>query len=133
MKDYFLYGSMALALFSLWVLIRRDWIRLVSPSHRVTAEAIDHRQSYSGGARCYAAIYRFTAEGAEHRVTDQAYGSAPKPPVGSRIELAYPAGRPDMARPPRVLMWITVYAVILLLLAVLIAHKLGVLPRSGAF
>lgn len=133
MKDYFLFGGMALALFSLWVLIRRDWVRLFSPSCRVAAQVVDHQQSYSDGALCFAAVYRFTADGAEHQVIDQVFGSTRKPPVGSKVVLAYPAGRPDLARPPRVLMWIAVYAVILFMLCVLVASKLERLPTSGSF
>ncbi len=133
MKDYFLYAGMALALFALWVMARRDWVRVTSPSCKVTAEVIDHRQSYSDGTRCFAAIYRFAADGTEHHVTDQVYGSTRSPPVGSVVMLAYPAGRPDMARPPRLLMWTLAYAVILFMLGVLVASKLGYLPKTGTF
>ena len=44
------------------------------------------------------------------------------------MTLAYPVGRPDLARPPRPLLWLFVYGFLIVSLGLLIAKLLGLLP-----
>ena len=122
---YFLIAGQALCLFSLWAIARHDWVRLTRPSRRITAVVTGYRSSWSDGSKSFAAIYRFALGGAEHDVIDGVYGSSPKPPVGTRVELAYPEGRPDLARPPRPLLWLSVYGLLAAMEAVLLAKMMG--------
>ena len=132
MEAWFLYGGMALCLFSLWVLARKDWIRLRSISRTADAEVIGHRVSHDNDGTSYAAIFRFAAEGATHEVNDAVLSARPQPPVGTKVTLRYPFGRPDLARVPRPWTWLFVYGVLLFLLAILIARAAGWLgPGSG--
>lgn len=73
----------------------------------------------------FAAIYAFRDELGEHEVTDPVYSPQPIPAAGAMVELTYPAGRPDLARPPRLLMWLGVYATILFMLGVVSAKLVG--------
>jgi hypothetical protein len=124
-ERYFLYAGIALCLFSLWAIARHDWVRLTRPSRRVLAQVTGHRTGRSDGAVNYAAIYRFSADGRDHDVTDAVYSSRPRPPLGEIVELGYPAGHPDLARPPRLLMWLAVYGLLIALLAVLGLKLMG--------
>ena len=119
---------MALCLFSLWAIARHDWLRLTRPSRRVVGEVIGHRTRLDGESRNFAAIYRFTAEDAVHEVQDMVLNAAPRPAVGSLRELVYPAGHPELARPPRPLLWGTVYLFLIGAGALLSAKAAGLLP-----
>ncbi|MDE2595396.1 MAG: hypothetical protein KGL44_00815 [Sphingomonadales bacterium] len=125
MEYYFVYGGIALCLFSLWAIGRHDWLRLSSLSRSVTARVTGHREHYDDGARNWAAIYRFSAEGSEHEVIDSVYGSTRSPPEGTEVRLTFPVGHPELARPPRPLMWLGVYGVLLFLLGMLTAKAMG--------
>lgn len=122
---YLLIAGQALCLFSLWAIARYDWVRLTRPARRIPAVVTGHRAGWSGGDKSFAAIYRFALGGAEHDVTDGVYGSSPKPPVGTTVELVYPEGRPDLARPPRPLLWLSVYGLLVGLDAILLAKMMG--------
>ncbi|MFM5950762.1 MAG: hypothetical protein ACKOPM_16275 [Novosphingobium sp.] len=128
MKEYFLYAGMALCLFSLWVLARRDWVRIFTINRTAEAEVSDHRISRDGDGTGYAATYRFFAEGQEHEVTDEVYHASPRPPIGARVTLRYPLGRPELARVPRTLLWLGVYALLIGMFAVFLARLLDWLP-----
>ena len=129
MKQWLLGGGMALCLFSLWAIGRHDWLRLTRPTRRAIAEVTGHRTGWSDGRRTYAALYRFTAEDGVHEVTDPVFTSSPRPPVGTMRELAYPEGYPELARPPRLLMWAAVYLLLIGLLGILLARATGWLPH----
>ncbi|MFC0588799.1 hypothetical protein ACFFF7_05175 [Novosphingobium aquiterrae] len=111
----------------LLLVARSDWPRLQGIGRSVTAEVVGHRSQYHNNVRSYAPIYRFAAEGAEHEVIDQVYGGSEQPPVGTRIVLSYPVGRPDLARPPRPLLWLAVYAFLLFALGLMLAKAFGFL------
>jgi hypothetical protein len=125
MEAWFIYGGIALCLFSLWAIMRHDWLRLTRPSRRVLAEIVDHRMIEDGDGRSYAARYRFHDGIVLQEVTDQVGLYTPRPPVGTVTELAYPEGHPELARPPRPLTWTAVYAALLYSLGVLAAKALG--------
>lgn len=127
MERYFLYAGIALVLFSLWAIARHDLLRLTRSIRRVQARVGGHRTSWENSARSYATIYEFSDETGQHSVVDAVHGSFPKPEVGALVELAYPEGRPDLARPPRPLMWLAVYALLLGLLGLLVAKVAGIL------
>ena len=122
---YFLLAGQALCLFSIWVLARADFVRLMRPACRVEAVVTGYRSYWDDGGKSYAPVYRFTSEGAEHEVADAVFGSSRKPPLGTTVELVYPEGRPDLARVPRPLMWLAVYGVLVGLEAVLLAKMMG--------
>lgn len=125
MEAWLLYGGMALCLFSLGVIARKDWIRLRSITRTAQGEVIGHRISRGNDGTSYAAQYRFSAEGKVHEVTDAVLSSRLQPPVGTKITLSYPFGRPDLARIPRPWTWLFVYAALLFMLALLIARAAG--------
>jgi hypothetical protein len=131
MEAWFLYGGMALCLFSLWVIARKDWIRLRSMTRTAEGEVIGHRISRDNDGTSYSATFRFLAEGKVHEVTDALLSSRPQPPVGTKVTLSYPFGRPDLARIPRPWTWLFVYGTLLLMLAILIARAAGWL-RAGS-
>ncbi|MFM5917775.1 MAG: hypothetical protein ACKOOL_09620 [Novosphingobium sp.] len=133
MEAFFLYGGMALCLLCLWLLARKDWIRLTTISRTVDGEVIGHRISHDSDGTSYAAIFRFSAEGATHEVNDAVLSGQPRPPIGTRVTLRYPFGRPDLARVPRLWTWFFVYTALLLMLAILAGRAGGWLqPGSGS-
>lgn len=125
MESYFLWAGIALCLFSLWAIARHDWLRLIRPMRRVEGEVIRHATARDDGRLTYAAVYAFTIEDGRHEATDAVWSLRPEPPLGTRRILAFPEGRPDLARPPRPWLWIAIYAVLAYLLAVLAARVLG--------
>lgn len=110
------------------LVMRRDWPRLQRIGRTVTGEVTGYRSYMHDNVRSFAPIYRFHAEGAEHEVVDQVYSGTESTPLGTRVTLAYPVGRPDLARPPRPLLWLFVYGFLIVSLGLLIAKLLGVLP-----
>jgi hypothetical protein len=102
-----------------------DRLRLLRPSVRVEGEVIGHRTGMSDGDTDYAAIYRFTAGGAQHEVADGIYTALKRPAVGTVRTLHYPQGRPDLARPPRLAYWILVYALLAGMAAALFCEGSG--------
>jgi hypothetical protein len=127
LENWQLTVSVALCAFSLWVLVRRDWVRLTRPSRSVQARVTGHRESHSGGDQTWAAIYSFEDGHGHREVIDEVYQSAPQPPLGAAIMLVYPEGRPDLARKPRLFLWLGVYSVIVGLLALLLAKAFGLI------
>lgn len=130
MREWLHLGGIALCLFALWAIARRDWLRLTRPVRRVLAEVCGHRKMVGGDGTDWAAIYRFQAEDGAHEVIDQVLSSKLSPPLGAMVELTYPAGRPDLARPPRPLMWVAVYLLLAGMVAMLAASALGLLPKG---
>lgn len=127
MERLFLGLGMALCLFSLWAIARHDLARLVRPSRRALARVCGHRMSQDETGRSYAAIYAFSDETGQHEVVDQVHGASRQPPLDAMIELRYPQGRPDLARVPRPVLWLGIYALLLGLLAILAAKAAGVI------
>ena len=101
METAIIWVAIAFVALCLWLVARNDLVRLNGISRQVRGEVIGHHSSIHDNARSYAPIYRFSAEGETHEVTDQVYSGAPKPPVGTLVQLSYPHGRPDLARVPR--------------------------------
>lgn len=112
----------------LWLVARGDLARLRGMTRNVPGQVIGHRCSLHDSTRSYAPIYRFTAEDGTHEVIDQVYSGAPHPPVGSWVQLAYPHGRPDLARVPRPWLWVFVYSVLIAMLGLLVAKQMDWLP-----
>ena len=125
MERWFLYGGIALCLFALWAIARRDWVRWGAVMREVDAAVTGHRTSRDGDGNHYAAIYAFQAEGARHEAIDEVYSARPVPPIGQRRRLTYPARRPDLARVPRPALWLAVYGLLLGLIGVFAAKLLG--------
>lgn len=130
MKLWFTGGGVALCLFALWAIGRYDWLRLTRPTRRVTGEVIGYNAGITSGRRTYAPIYRFADEAGVHEVIDALFASTRNPPLGSTRELTYPEGHPQLARPPRPLMWVTVYLGFVGLTGMLAAKALDGLPHG---
>jgi len=129
-RDWFHLAGIGLSLFALWAIARHDWLRLTRPSRRVLGEVAGHRKATDGDGTNWAAIYRFRAEDGEHEVVDQVLSTKPAPPLGTLVELAYPVGHPDLARPPRIWLWVGVYLLLAAMGGILTASALGLLPRD---
>lgn len=125
MEQAIIYVAIAFVALCLWLVARNDLVRLNGIARQVRGEVIGHHSSIHDNARSYSPIYRFSAEGQTHEVTDQVYSGAPKPPVGTIVELTYPHGRPDLARVPRPLLWLWVYGALLLMLGILVGKQMG--------
>lgn len=125
MASWLLYLGIALCLFSLWAIARRDLVRLGARMREVDAEVTGHRTRRDEDGIHYAAVYAFRAEGARHEVIDDVYSASPVPAIGQRRRLTYPAGRPDLARVPRPALWLAVYGLLLVLPVLLAARLLG--------
>ena len=128
MESYFVMAGIALCAFALWTIARYDWVRLIRPSHKVSAQVSGHRTIDSDGGLSYAAIYHFAADGCQHIVIDQAYYPTPRPVTGTAVELDYPAGRPELARVPRPWTWLLVYTALIYAGGILTAKMAGWLP-----
>lgn len=125
METAIVYVTTAFIGLVLVLVLRKDLPRWRGMRREALGEVIGHRSSIHNGARSFAAIYRFTAEGGAHEVIDQVYSGKPYPPVGTVVPLTYPFGRPDLARPPRPLLWLFVYAILLFMLGMLVAKAMG--------
>ncbi|MFM5906228.1 MAG: hypothetical protein ACKOPO_01350 [Novosphingobium sp.] len=125
MRDYFIIAGMALCLCSLWAVVRHDWLRLTTISRQATGTVIGHRRVADGDGDSWAPIYRFSAEGRDHEVVDQVSSGRKQPPEGTQVQLSFPHGRPDLARPPRLVMWLCVYALLIGLFALLFGLWMG--------
>lgn len=125
MERWFFYGGIALCLFALWAIARRDRVRWGAVMRAVDAHVTGHRTRRDDDGIHYAAIYAFQAEGARHEVIDEVYSARPVPPIGQPRQLTYPAGRPDLARVPRPVLWLAIYGLLLAMVAVLSARLLG--------
>ena len=127
-ESWFIGAALALCLFALAALLRRDLPRLGRPTRKVTARVTGHRTGIEDDRRHYAEIYAFSDETGRHEVTDQVLSPRPQPRLGAVVELTYPAGRPDLARPPRPWTWLLVYAALAYGTAVLVLRALGRIP-----
>jgi hypothetical protein len=127
-ENWFLGAAIALLGFALWALVRHDWLRLTRKSRRVNACVTGHRTRWEDSGRSYAAIYAFSDESGNHEVVDAVHDPAPRLVTGTVVELIYPEGRPDLARPARPFLWIAVYLLLLYGLGVIAAKALGYIP-----
>lgn len=125
MRDYFIWSGVALCLFSLWAIGRHDWLRLTRPSRRASAEVVGYRSSREDGRVTYAPVLRFVFEGQEHEVVDAVYSARRTPAEGTQMDVRWPEGRPDLARPPRLMMWGAVYALLIGMAGLLTGLGLG--------
>jgi hypothetical protein len=112
MREFFIWCGVAVCLFSLWAIGRHDWLRLTRRSLRATATVTGYRSSREDGRVTYAPVLRFEFEGREHEVVDAVYSARRTPGEGTQMEVRWPEGRPDLARPPRLAMWVAVYALL---------------------
>jgi hypothetical protein len=121
----FSWLGIALLTFAFVAMLWNDRFRLLRPAVRVQAAVIGHRTDVSEGDPNYAAIYQFTANGAQHEVADLVYTMTKRPHVGTIRTLHCRAGRPDLARPPRYAFWIMVYGLVAGMAALLLAKLQG--------
>jgi hypothetical protein len=116
---------LALTLFAIGAMAWRDLGWRNRRRSEVEGEVVRFKSSMSRGTEVFTPVYRFAAEGGEHEVTDVVYSARPKLAPGDKVQLAYPYGRPDLARVPRPAMWVMVYALLALMAAMLAANLLG--------
>lgn len=109
----------------LWLLLRHDWLRWTRPMREAQAIVVGQRTGWSDSRRAYAARLQFQAEGRQHEVIDQLYGSKPAMADGARCRVMWPDGRPDLARIPRPWMWTGVYGILLYLAIILVGRLTG--------
>ncbi len=117
------------AIFAL--LLRGDLLRLTRRTVVTQARVVGHRVSSAQGRRTFSAIYRFTADHVAYEVADAVRSQTPRPDIGTLRELRYPRGRPELARPPRPLMWFALYGLLLYVAGVLVARLAGWLPAGA--
>ena len=117
--------GLALTLFVIGALAWRDLGWRNRRRTQVEGEVASFKSSMNDGAEVFAPVIRFSAEGAEHEVTDVVYSPRPKRAVGDKVQLIYPYGRPDLARISRPAMWVMVYGVLVLLAAILATLTAG--------
>ena len=111
--------GLALTLFAIGALAWQDFGWRHRRKVRIEGEVARFQPSMSNGTEVFAPVFRFTAEGATHEVTDVVYSPRPRRAVGDKALLIYPSGRPDLARISRPAMWVMVYAVLGLIAAIL--------------
>lgn len=127
MEQAILGIGISLCLFALWAMLRQDWPRLTQSSREADAVVSGHERGWDSGRPLYAMRLRFEAEGCEHQVIDQVWRRKPIPPVGTRLLVRFPVGRPEMARIPRPWMWAFVYGCVVLMGGMLVAKALGLI------
>ncbi len=124
--DFFLWIGLVFAVSVLGILIWQDLPLLTSRQVRTKGTVYDHRGSLDDGARTYLAKIRFKAEdGRQIEIEDSSGGPAPKPPVGTLVDVVYPANAPDKGRVRRPFLRLLIYAFMLFVLAVVVGRLLG--------
>ena len=124
--DFFLWAGIVFLVIAL-LFVARDDLRLLSSGRlRARGTVIDHRRSDDGEGPSYSAMVRFTAHDGRSIEFQDIYGSgAPKPPVGTQIDVVYPVEAPDKARVPRFWTRAFMYAFLLGTLTVLVLKLVG--------
>src|SRR4051812_24693033 len=105
MEAFVIVIGLALIGFSLWAIARHDWLRLTRRSHRAAGGVTGRWIARDGDGNNFSVIYAFQTEAGEHTVQDAVQQHTPEPQVGTMRELRYPEGHPELARPPRALLW----------------------------
>ena len=125
--DFFLWIGLVFAVSVLGILIWQDLPLLTSRKVRTKGTVYDHRSSLDDdGARTYLAKVRFTAEdGRQIEIEETSGGPAPKPPIGTLVDVVYPANAPDKARVRHAFLRLLIYAFMLFVLAVVVGRLLG--------
>ena len=117
--------GLALVLFVIGALAWRDLGWRNRRRTQVEGEVARFAPSMNDGVEVFAPVIRFSADGAEHEVTDVVYSARPKRAVGDKIKLIYPSGRPDLARISRPAMWVMIYGVLVFMAAIMAALAAG--------
>ena len=117
--------GLALTLFTIGALAWRDLGWRHRRRTQVEGEVASFKSSMNDGTEVFTPVIRFSAEGAEHEMTDVVYSPRPKRAVGDKVQLIYPYGRPDLARISRPVMWVMVYGVLAFIALVLGALAAG--------
>jgi hypothetical protein len=127
MESIVIVIGLALVGFSLLAIARYDWMRLTRRSCRATGHVTGHRITRDGDGSHFSAIYSFQTEAGLHSVEDAVQRLTPEPPVGTTRKLTYPEGHPNLARPPRALLWLAVNSCLVGLACILVAKAAGIL------
>jgi hypothetical protein len=126
MTTFFLLLGLAFLGVIAAILVREDWQMLRAPRVRCAGEVVGHIRSSDDGSEFYAARIRFCDERGECVEFVDSYGVRdPRPAVGSPIDIVYPQGQPRLARVPRPLVRLTIYAFVLGSLLLLTGLLLG--------
>ncbi len=128
MAAFFFVIAIGLIVFVLAVLILEDWEFLRQARHRVRGTVFDHRRDTSDGSEYFSAMVRFkTHDGQTVEFTDTLGRPAPRPAVGTELEVVYPAEMPGKARVRRPSMRIAMYSGLGLTFIILILASVGLL------
>jgi len=120
MERMLIWVGIALLSFALSAIARHDWPRLTRASIRTRAVVVGHDTTREDGLTYYAARFAFSDGSHTLEVVDQRLVQQPLPAIGTELWLAYPAGRPDLARPARAVTWTMVYVALMSILGLLV-------------
>ena len=112
--------------FCAWMLAD-DWRFLMRRQRRASGVVIDHlREAGDDGATFFKAKIRFRGEdGREHVIVDRLGLPKPQHAIGDRVEVAYPQGYPQKARPYRWWLKPVAFTLVAGALALMIAKRFG--------
>lgn len=126
MESLFVWLSLALTAFVLFILLRDDILFLLSPRQSADGIVTGHGSVIDEGDRVFSARISFTDDvGVPHEFLDAVRSQKAEPAVGTIIGVVYPQGRPDKARVPRPWLRLVIYLLIVGLNLLLVAKLLG--------
>ncbi len=126
METFFLCLGIGLFGFALYFVLRDDVLFVRYPIVRTVGTVIGHQIATDEGSTFYMAQFEFLDEaGNKSQVTDTYGAGRAKPEVGRRVQLIYPSGYPDRARPSRHLLRALIYLFLVSMLGVLSAKLYG--------
>lgn len=126
--EVFLWIGIGFAAFVLAILIWQDVPLLMKRQVRTQGTVSDHRRSVDDGSEYFAAKIRFKADdGRWIEIEDSVGFPKARPPVGTQVNVVYPAGAPDKGRVRRLWLRPLLYAIMIFLLAAMLGRLLGYL------
>ncbi len=124
--DILLWVGIAFLLAILAYLLREDVPLVMSRQLRARGTVYDHCRRVDDGSEFFMAMVRFrAADGRWIEFTDSLGLPKPKPPVGTQVDVVYPADAPEKARVKRLWLRWVIYAFLLFGLSVMIGRLMG--------
>lgn len=128
MESFFIWLSLSLTAFVLFILLRDDLLFLQQRRIRALGTVTGHSSQIDEGDRVFSARIAFTDDaGAQRDFVDMVRTHAPEPAKGAVVDIVYPQNRPDKARLPRPWLRLVIYTVVVGMNGILIARLLGFL------
>lgn len=130
MENIFLWAGIVFLAVVLYFIAREDLILLTQRRVRTRGTVFDHLRRSDGDGDTFSIKVRFHDESGRQVEIVDTYGvGTPKPPVGTVVDLVYPARAPEKARVKRLWVRWVIYAFILAGLAILFGRLTGWLNR----